>query len=108
MIYYLIRDNQALLDAFVALFDFTNMEFDLALRFVSMHLHWPLFLTFRRYFLSTFRIPGESKLIERILQAYAIKYYEDNKHNTMFVDSDAAFVFSYSIIMLATDQYVLY
>lgn len=71
------------------LFSFTDMEFDLSLRAL----------------LSTFRLPGESRPIEILMQAFADKYFEDNKHTGIFASSDAAFVLAYSTIMLATDLY---
>eukprot|EP01113_Clastostelium_recurvatum_P048624 TRINITY_DN889_c0_g1_i4.p1 TRINITY_DN889_c0_g1~~TRINITY_DN889_c0_g1_i4.p1 ORF type:complete len:1883 (+),score=603.78 TRINITY_DN889_c0_g1_i4:151-5799(+) len=58
-----------------------------------------------RMFLNTFRLPGEAQKIDRIINAFAKQYYEDTqgKENAEFADGDAAFVFSFSMVMLATD-----
>lgn len=100
-----------------------------------------------RVFLETFRLPGESQKIDRVLQSFAEQYYGRNKlatenhkdsetakisdndqsqidrsnkdpqspvdtddvkrHHSIGVlkSSDAAFILSYSIIMLNTDQH---
>jgi len=79
--------SATILEHFVNSFNLTGMELDLGLR----------------HFLSFFRIPGESQVIERIMEKLATKFYADNKNSTVFANSDAAFVLSYSIIMLATD-----
>jgi len=78
--------NAEVLDKFACSFSFEQMEFDLAMR----------------HFLSFFRLPGESQVIERIVQKFAAKYYYDNQ-GMGFADADAAFVLAYSVIMLATD-----
>jgi len=78
--------NTEVLDKFACSFSFEQMEFDLAMR----------------HFLSFFRLPGESQVIERIVQKFAAKYYYDNQ-GIGFADADAAFVLAYSVIMLATD-----
>lgn len=82
------KENPAVLEAYVETFDFANMEFDLALRF----------------YLTTFKLPGESMLIERLVQQFANKFYADNK-GSHFANADSAFILAYSTIMLATDQH---
>jgi brefeldin A-resistance guanine nucleotide exchange factor 1 len=68
-------------------FDFQDMTLDTALRI----------------FLETFRLPGESQKIHRVLEAFSERYYEQSPH--ILVNKDAALVLSYSIIMLNTDQH---
>ncbi|XP_024312292.1 ARF guanine-nucleotide exchange factor GNOM isoform X2 [Brachypodium distachyon] len=75
------------LHEFAKTFDFKEMNLDAALRL----------------FLETFRLPGESQKIQRILEAFSERYYEQSPH--MFVNRDAALVLSYSVIMLNTDQH---
>ncbi|KAM0907098.1 hypothetical protein ACQ4PT_016350 [Festuca glaucescens] len=75
------------LHEFAKTFDFEEMNLDAALRL----------------FLETFRLPGESQKIQRILEAFSERYYEQSPH--MFVNRDAALVLSYSVIMLNTDQH---
>ncbi|XP_031483005.1 ARF guanine-nucleotide exchange factor GNL2-like [Nymphaea colorata] len=75
------------LKEFTSTFDFKNMILDAALR----------------NFLETFRLPGESQKIQRILEAFAERFYEQS--DEMFVDKDAVFVLCYSLIMLNTDQH---
>jgi len=52
--------------------------------------------------LESFRLPGESQQIERIMEAFASGYFALKPDH--LVNQDAAFILSYSIIMLNTDQ----
>ncbi|KAJ8546039.1 hypothetical protein K7X08_018622 [Anisodus acutangulus] len=75
------------LHEFARTFDFRNMNLDTALRI----------------FLETFRLPGESQKIHRVLEAFSERYYEQSPD--VLVNKDAALVLSYSLIMLNTDQH---
>ncbi|KAF5179059.1 Arf guanine-nucleotide exchange factor gnom [Thalictrum thalictroides] len=75
------------LHEFAGTFDFQDMNLDTALRL----------------FLETFRLPGESQKIQRVLEAFSERYYVQSPH--ILANKDAAFVLSYSIIMLNTDQH---
>lgn len=75
------------LHEFVGLFNFQEMNLDTALR----------------VFLETFRLPGESQKIQRVLEAFAERYYEQSPH--ILADKDAALLLSYSLILLNTDQH---
>ncbi|KAM3424650.1 hypothetical protein BST61_g6638 [Cercospora zeina] len=82
------KSNEAILDAFMDLFDFGDLRVDEALR----------------QLLNSFRLPGESALIERIVTVFCEKYMKAVQPEQI-VDTDAAFVLTYAIIMLNTDQY---
>ncbi|CAO2829540.1 unnamed protein product [Amaranthus hypochondriacus] len=73
------------LHEFAQTFDFQDMNLDTALRL----------------FLETFRLPGEAQKIQRVLEAFSERYYEQTSH--ILANKDAAFVLSYSLIMLNTD-----
>ncbi|KAG9133160.1 hypothetical protein Leryth_024862 [Lithospermum erythrorhizon] len=75
------------LNEFAGTFDFQDMNLDTALRL----------------FLETFRLPGESQKIQRVLEAFSERYYEQTPH--IFANKDASLLLSYSIIMLNTDQH---
>lgn len=75
------------LKEFAQSFDFQGMNLDTALRI----------------FLETFRLPGESQKIQRVLEAFAERYYEQSPD--ILVNKDAVFVLSYSLIILNTDQH---
>ncbi|KAF7816403.1 ARF guanine-nucleotide exchange factor GNOM-like [Senna tora] len=75
------------LHEFARTFDFADMTLDNALRL----------------FLETFRLPGESQKIQRVLEAFSERYYEQSPH--ILANKDAALLLSYSIIMLNTDQH---
>ncbi|KAJ8112776.1 hypothetical protein ONZ43_g5315 [Nemania bipapillata] len=80
------KGNDAYLESFLDLFDFSGKRVDEALR----------------QLLESFRLPGESPLIERIVTAFAKKYH------TLSEDvetQDAVFVLTYAIIMLNVDQH---
>ncbi|KAI1321934.1 Sec7-domain-containing protein [Xylariaceae sp. FL0255] len=80
------KGNDEYLEAFLDLFDFSGKRVDEALRLL----------------LESFRLPGESPLIERIVTAFAKNYHtlSDDVAN-----EDAVFVLTYAIIMLNVDQH---
>lgn len=73
------------LHEFAQTFDFEGMNLDTALRL----------------FLETFRLPGESQKIQRVLEAFSERYYEQSPR--ILANKDAALLLSYSIILLNTD-----
>ncbi|BFZ59800.1 GDP/GTP exchange factor for ARF [Saitoella coloradoensis] len=78
--------NKDTLYAFIDLFDFHDMRIDEALREM----------------LQKFRLPGESQQIERVVEKFASRFHECNPEGPV-ATADAAFVLSYSVIMLNTD-----
>lgn len=80
--------NLGLLNAWLDTFDFSNLRVDEALR----------------QLLNSFRLPGESALIERIVSEFSAAYCNSNTPEDV-VDKDALFVLTYAIIMLNTDQH---
>ncbi|XP_074590636.1 ARF guanine-nucleotide exchange factor GNL2 [Curcuma longa] len=73
---------------FTGTFDFVHVLLDTALR----------------SYLETFRLPGESQKIHRIIEAFADQFYEQNSSD-IFASKDAVLILSYSLIMLNTDQH---
>ncbi|CAZ85055.1 unnamed protein product [Tuber melanosporum] len=82
------KSNMNILTVFMEMFDFSGKRVDEALRDM----------------LETFRLPGESALIERIVTVFSEKYCSGVKPDDV-EDKDAVFVLSYAIIMLNTDQH---
>ncbi|KAJ5782987.1 hypothetical protein N7457_004761 [Penicillium paradoxum] len=82
------RNNEGLLGAFVDLLDFSGRTAIEALREL----------------LSSFRLPGESPLIERIVTTFAEHYMDKVKPDTI-ADKDALYILTYAIIMLNTELY---
>lgn len=82
------KGNEAILDAFMDQFDFTGKRVDEALRVV----------------LETFRLPGESPLIERIVSSFSEKYCASSVPEGV-ANKDSVFILTYAIIMLNTDQH---
>lgn len=82
------KANERLLAAFLDLFDFTGKRVDEALRDL----------------LNSFRLPGESQLIERIVTFFCRRYCA-NATPEGIANEDAVFTLTYSIIMLNTDQH---
>ncbi|KAF5482055.1 hypothetical protein F2P56_002653 [Juglans regia] len=76
------------LKEFTDTFNFSGMILDTALR----------------TFLETFRLPGESQKIQRILESFSEKFYDQQSTDT-FATKDAVFILCYSLIMLNTDQH---
>ncbi|ORY59461.1 Sec7 domain-containing protein [Pseudomassariella vexata] len=82
------RGNDELLTEFINLFEFSGKRVDEALRLL----------------LESFRLPGESALIERIVTTFAKKYISSDVPQDV-ASEDAVFVLTYAIIMLNTDQH---
>ncbi|KAJ1736184.1 GDP/GTP exchange factor for ARF [Coemansia biformis] len=79
--------NLEVLQAYLQLFDFSGRRLDEALRSL----------------LGTFRLPGESQQIERIMETFAAVYYASGPPDV--ATPDAAFILAFAIIMLNTDQH---
>lgn len=82
------KGNDAILEAFVGEFNFNGKRIDEAMREL----------------LESFRLPGESALIERIMTVFSEQYCASDVPEGV-ADKDAAFVLTYAILMLNTDQY---
>uniref|UniRef100_A0A8C5WLS2 Golgi-specific brefeldin A-resistance guanine nucleotide exchange factor 1 n=1 Tax=Leptobrachium leishanense TaxID=445787 RepID=A0A8C5WLS2_9ANUR len=81
------RKNMDLLESFVGTFLFQGLRLDEALRL----------------YLEAFRLPGESPVIQRLLETFTEHWRKAN--GTPFAHSDACFALSYAVIMLNTDQH---
>ncbi|KAB0793293.1 hypothetical protein PPYR_12913 [Photinus pyralis] len=81
------RNNLQILEAFVKMFDFSDMRVDEALRL----------------YLETFRLPGEAPLISLLLEHFAEHWHKSN--GEPFANADAAFTLAYAVIMLNVDQH---
>ncbi|KAF9333370.1 GDP/GTP exchange factor for ARF [Podila minutissima] len=79
--------NSDVLKAFIQLFDFNGKRLDEALRDM----------------LETFRLPGESQQIERIMELFAATYFATKPAHV--ASQDAAFILGYAVVMLNTDQH---
>lgn len=79
--------NIKVLHHFVNGINFTELEFDVALR----HL------------LKQFRLPGEAQKIDRIMKEFARWYCIQNPE--MFASTDTAYILAFSVIMLNTDAH---
>ncbi|XP_046857715.1 brefeldin A-inhibited guanine nucleotide-exchange protein 1-like [Xenia sp. Carnegie-2017] len=58
-----------------------------------------------RLFLHNFRLPGDARKIDRLMEKFASRLCETNPNDDVFASADAAYVLAYSIIMLTTDQH---
>ncbi|XP_047161324.1 ARF guanine-nucleotide exchange factor GNL2 [Vigna umbellata] len=76
------------LKEFTDTFYFQGMSLDTALRF----------------YLESFLLPGESQKIQRILEAFAERFY-DHQSSDMFASKDTVLILCYSLIMLNTEQH---
>ena len=81
------RKNHNVLEAFVRSLDFQSIRIDEALRF----------------YLETFRLPGEAPLISLLMEQFADHWFRSN--DQPFVNVDAAFTLAYAVIMLNVDQH---
>jgi len=82
--------NTQVLDAYVSLFDFHGLSPDEALR----------------HFLESFVLRGEAQQIERIIENFSQKLFDDRDPTKSPLKSkDAAFLMAYSMIQLNTDAH---
>eukprot|EP00053_Salpingoeca_punica_P013274 m.119688 g.119688 ORF g.119688 m.119688 type:complete len:810 (+) comp16159_c0_seq2:100-2529(+) len=79
--------HASVLSEYVEQFDLSCMGFDQALR----------------YFLASFRLPGEAQKIEKILEEFARKYHTSNPG--LFQNADTPFILAFSVVMLNTDAH---
>lgn len=79
--------NQAILKNFASQFDFKGLSFEQAFR----------------QFLSKFQIPGEAQMIDRVMEQFGTKYYNDNPN--LFSCADTVYVLAFSALMLHTDAH---
>ena len=56
-----------------------------------------------RLFLKKFMIPGEGQMIDRIMEQFGTKYYQENPEH--FSCADTVYVLAYSALMLHTDAH---
>ncbi|KAM0401578.1 hypothetical protein ACHAQC_002269 [Fusarium culmorum] len=82
------RGNEAILEAFLNLFDFSGKRVDEALR----------------QFLESFRLPGEAPLIATIVESFSEKFCSADITGEV-ADKDAVYILTYAIILLNTDQH---
>ncbi|XP_022788096.1 Golgi-specific brefeldin A-resistance guanine nucleotide exchange factor 1-like isoform X3 [Stylophora pistillata] len=81
------KKNTKVLEAFVRSFHFHDLRVDEALR----------------SFLESFRLPGESPVIEHIIEFFSELFYEGNPEP--YANKDAVFTLCYAVIMLNVDQH---
>lgn len=56
-----------------------------------------------RKLLKHFTIPGESQVVDRIIDTFSKIFYEQNREDNIFHHSDAVYSFSYLLMMLQTN-----
>lgn len=81
----------------------TNHDFnkEVLKKFVQCHeFNQLLLVQALRQFLWSFRLPGEAQQIDRVMDAFAEHYCQQNP--TIFEEPDTCFILSFSIIMLNT------
>ncbi|KAI8799312.1 hypothetical protein BJ742DRAFT_884663 [Cladochytrium replicatum] len=83
--------NVDVMHAFVGQFEFTAKRIDEALRMM----------------LESFRLPGESQQIERVMDKFSDIFFKtiEGDPNREIEDQSATFLLAYSVIMLNTDQH---
>lgn len=77
----------AILRHFTNLFDFKGLTFE---------------QSFRLY-LGKFQVPGEAQMIDRVMEQFGTKFYNDNP--TLFSSADTVYVLAFSTLMLHTDAW---
>lgn len=80
-----------------------NVEFNLEVFRIFVELHdfnGRLLVDALRQFLWSFRLPGEAQKIDRMMEAFAKRYCDQNPG--MFTSTDTCYVLSFSLILLNT------
>ena len=78
-------ENSVLLLEFTALCDFADLPLEQALR----------------SYLELFTLPGESQQVDRVLQAFSQRFYQENP--SVFSSAEAVYLLSYAMMILQTD-----
>lgn len=78
--------NKTVLNSFSQIIDFSNMEIDGGLRHLLDH----------------FTIPGEGQQVDRIIESFSIKFYQDNP-GSVFASNNPVYSLSYLMMMLQTN-----
>lgn len=81
-----LDDNKKVLEHFVKQFNFKEKDY----------------LESLRKFLEAFKLPGEAQKIDRLVESFGSKYYEQNL-NGEIKSKDAAYILAFQTIMLNTD-----
>ncbi len=80
------EDNKKVLEHFIKQFDFKDQNY----------------LKSLREFLRAFKLPGEAQKIDRLVESFSSKYYEQNTTNEIN-HADAAFISAYATVGLNTN-----
>lgn len=56
-----------------------------------------------RVLLKHFTLPGESQVVERIIEAFGVAFFKQNEIGGTLVNSDAVYSFSYLLMMLQSN-----
>ena len=56
-----------------------------------------------RVLLRQFTLPGESQVVERIVETFGVTYFGQNREGGIFLNSDAVYSFSYLLMMLQSN-----
>ncbi|XLT94862.1 hypothetical protein S245_017500 [Arachis hypogaea] len=70
----------------------------------TFHFNGMVLDTALRFYLESFLLPGESQKIQRILEAFSDRFY-DQQSSDLFASKDTVLILCYSLIMLNTDQH---
>ncbi|AES76730.2 ARF guanine-nucleotide exchange factor GNOM protein [Medicago truncatula] len=70
----------------------------------TFHFNGMVLDTGLRFFLESFWLPGESQKIERVLDAFSNRFY-DQQSSDLFASKDTVLILCYSLIMLNTDHH---
>ncbi|CCW60657.1 unnamed protein product [Phytomonas sp. EM1] len=81
------KASRLLLDEWIKLYNFRNMELDEALRL----------------FLGEFKLLGEAQIVDKTMELFAAHYCRQNPDQ--FCSAESAFILSYSVCMLNTDAH---
>ncbi|EAY14851.1 Sec7 domain containing protein [Trichomonas vaginalis G3] len=77
----------SILRCFTNIFDFKGLTFEQAFRL----------------YLGKFQVPGEAQMIDRVMEQFGTKFYNDNP--TLFSSADTVYVLAFSTLMLHTDAW---
>jgi guanine nucleotide exchange protein RalF len=61
------------------------------------------FIPAMREYLKTFKLPGEGQKIDRVVEAFGARYYDQNPNKDGIANKDAAYILAYQVIMLNSD-----
>src|SRR6056297_1688355 len=69
----------------------------------DLNAHFPSYSSRVKVFINDIRMPGEAQMLDRILNAFAKRFFETTRNENQYATEDTVYILSFSIMLLNTD-----